>query len=165
MVARLSELPAPWLAGALIAPDWSTEKSRSVPARVEKTFGELLTERASDLAGVAAGGRGISGFSAVPLRMEEEYRRHLNNFFLRGSVFAVIADDGAICIRVPHLIAEDLVDNGLAIRAGKHLLTWPVQSNDGLNTSWNILLTLYGHISGVFDKRSRRMWSEWVTRY
>lgn len=165
MVARISELPAPWLAGALIAPDWSTEKSRYVPARVEKTFGELLTERASDLAGVAAGGRGISGFSGVPLRMEEEYRRHLNNFFLRGSVFAVIADDGAMCLRVPDPIAEDLIDNGLAIRAGKHLLTWPVQSYDGLNTNWNILLTLYGHISGAFDKRSRRMWSEWVTQY
>ena len=165
MVARLSELPAPWLFDAWIAPDLSTTSSRSVSARAEKTFGEILAERASDLVGVTAGGRGISGFSGVSLRMEEEYRRHFKHFFLRGGVFAVIADDGAMCIRTPRAVADDLVDNGFAIRGGKNLLTWPVQSDDGLNTSWNILLTLYGHISGAFDKRSRRMWSEWVTRY
>ncbi len=129
------------------------------------SYGRLLINRASELTGVTAGGRGIPGFAGTDLRLDPSVRRYVTDCFLRKNSFAVVGDDGALCLRVPQHIAEDLVENGLAVSAGKNLLTWPIDFTHQLETNWRILLHAYWNVTGVPEKRTRRMWSEYVIQH
>ena len=163
MVARLSELPAPWLADALLAPGRIETFAGSTPLK-PLNKGELMAQRASSLKGISVGGRGIPEFSGIALRLDEKYRRYVRDFFIRGSVFAVIGSEGDVCVRLPKIITEDLVENGLAIKLGKNLVTWPANTNHQLEINWRVLLQTYCHITGLPEKRKRFLWSEHVSK-
>ena len=80
-------------------------------------------------------------------------------------MFAVVGDDGALCLRLPETVVDDLVESGLGVRAGKNFLTWPVTDADQLETNWRILLHAYWQVTEFAPRKARRMWSEWVIRH
>lgn len=161
MVARLTDLHAPRL------PDPApTSGSRSAPEHPVRLGlrGQLLLERATALKGVRAGGRCLATFPGVPLRIEDELCHSRPDSFIRDRMFAVIADDGSLCVRLPEPIAEDLIENGLCLRSGKLLLTWPIENTNQFELAWQILLHTYWRATGTPEKRYRRMWSEFAVQ-
>ena len=163
MVARLAELPAPWLADIKVAPG---DQGRSGIAPCSTPVpGLLLRERASELEGVTAGGFGISGVEGVALRIDPALCNGQSDCFLRDRVFAVVGNDGDLYLKLPKVIADDLVENGLAVYMGKYVLTWPVENAYQLEVSWRILLHAYWYATGTPEKRTRRMWSEYVIQH
>jgi len=164
MVARLSEMPNIWAAESAVAKG-SKNQLAGIHAPRLALRGQLLLERATSLADVSVGGRGIPGFAGVPLHVAENACRHTADSLLRDRVFAAIANDGSICMRLPEEIGDDLVENGLCVRAGKNLLTWPVGNDHQLEVSWRILLHAYWNVTGVAPKHARRLWSEFVIQH
>ncbi len=88
-----------------------------------------------------------------------------NNGFLKGRIFAVVATDGSMCLRLPKDIGADLIDNGLCMQAGRNLLTWPVTTAHQFEVSWRILLHAYWNAAGSAERHARRLWSEWVINH
>ena len=164
MVARLSEMPDIWTAESAVA-QGSKNQFAGIHAPRLALRGQLLLERATALADVSAGGRSIPGFAGIPLHIAKSACRRTGDSFLRDHVFAAIADDGSICMRLPQEIGDDLVENGLCVRAGKNLLTWPVTNDHQLEVSWRILLHAYWNVTGVSPKHARRLWSEFVIQH
>ena len=164
MVARFSEMPVPWPAEAAVAPSGTSTVAGSAPAGLALR-GQLLLERASTLADVSAGGRGIPGFDGLPLHIAGYACQNHSDSFIRDRIFAVIGGDGSMCLRLPGEIADDLVDNGLCIPAGKNLLTWPVENAYQLEVSWRILLHAYWNVTSLSTKHARRTWSEFVIQH
>lgn len=136
-----------------------------IPAWANASFGQRLVERAETLGGVATGGSGVPGFAGNSLRLNGGDERCNDSCFIRGRVFAVVGDDGSLCLRLPRNIAEDLIDNALGVQAGKNILTWPPQSDYQLETQWRILKQAYWNATGVPERRTRRLWSEWVVNH
>lgn len=163
MVARFSELPVPW-AGC---PDTTRGDAHlhatNAPARLGLR-GLMLLERASSLEGVRLGGRGLPGISGSPLRLSRARCINQTDAFIRGRTFAVISDDGSVCLRLPQHLATDLIDNGLAVAQGKNILTLPVHNERQLEINWRILLHAYWHLIDPAARHGRRLWSEWVVR-
>ncbi len=164
MVARLSEMPAPWFADAPAAPD-ATHFAVGSGRGGLALRGQLLLERASALEGISARGRGIRNVGGVALRLDDAVCRNTDNCFIEGRVFAAIGGDGSVCLRLPESIADDLIDNGLCVRAGKNLLTWPATTAYQLEVNWRILLHAYWQVTGFSAKHARRMWSEYVIQH
>ena len=167
MVARLSDFPANFNADMVPALSNTSQIGSVTSAAKHKLAvrGQLLLERAGSLADVRAGEQGIPGFTGTSLHLQQHVCRSPKDSFIRDRVFAVIADDGSICLRLPEEIAEDLIENGLCMRAGKNLLTWPIENEYQLEVSWRILLQAYWKITGTSAKRARRMWSEYVIQH
>lgn len=164
MVARFTEMPAPWAVDTPAAPGslHPLAGCKTAPLIPE---GQLLRARASTLAGVRLGGRGIPSFEGMPLRLESLTPSNTGGGFLKGRIFAVIADDGSMCLRLPKTIADDLIDNGLCVRAGRNQLTWPTTTPHQLEVSWRILLHAYWAVAGTPPRHARRLWSEWVINH
>ena len=127
--------------------------------------GQLLLERASSLADVQPGGRGIHGIDGTPLHLAAQSCRNKRDAFIRDRVFVVIGDEGSMCLRLPDDLADDLVDNGLCIRLGKNLLTWPIANEYQLEVNWRILLHAYWNATSTTKKHARRMLSEFVIQH
>jgi hypothetical protein len=164
MVARLSEMPAPWALDFAAAP--ANEYPFAGPnVRRLALRGQLLLERAASLANVRVGNRPIPGFDGMPLHLEAGACSNLENVFLRDRVFATVSDDGSLCLRLPTDISAELIDNGLCLPAGKNLLTWPVEGSYQLEVNWRILLLTYWHATGTSGKRARRLWSEFAIKH
>ena len=164
MVVRLSDLPALWSTDPLAAPGMPLGMAGfTAPGTAPR--GQLLLDRASTLAGVRPGGRGIRGIEGVPLSLAASECRNARECFITDRVFALVDDDGSMCLRLPAEIADDLVENGLCMRAGKNLLTWPVSNDHQLEIAWRILLNAYWNATGTPPKRARRLWSEWVINH
>ncbi len=161
MVARFSELPAPRVGHVDPTLGDAHLHTDNASARLGLR-GLMLLERASSLDGVRLGGRGIPGISGIPLYIEPAHCRNQSDTFIRGRAFAVICSDGSVCLRLPKDVADDLVRNGLCLKAGKNLLTWPVTSERQLEVTWRILLHAYWNVTGTPRKQARRLWSEWV---
>ena len=70
-----------------------------------------------------------------------------------------------MCLRLARDVADDLIDNGLCVQAGRNHLTWPVVSVHQLNVSWRILLHAYWTAVGMPSRHARRLWSEWVINH
>jgi len=164
MVARLSEMPALWAVESAFAPG-SSHLRASHNAHRPALRGRLLLERASSLADIQLGGRSIPGMEGTPLRIADAACRNNADAFIRDRVFAVIHNDGSMCLRLPRDIADDLVDNGLCLRAGKNLLTWPVENTRQMEISWRTLLHAYWYVTDTPPRRARRLWSEWVIQH
>jgi len=164
MAVRFSELPAPWVLNTAHSARDRVVATDGRPARIGLR-GQLLLERADSLAGVRIGGRGIPGVAGVPLSLDPKQCKRKTDLFLRDRVFALVADDGAVCLRLPTDIGDDLVENGLCVRAGKNLLTWPVENEHMLEIAWRILLHAYWEVTGTPARHARRLWSEWVINH
>ena len=164
MVARLSQLSALRTVDTATAPDSSLEHIGSPPTQLALR-GQLLLERASSLAGVQPGGRGITGIAGMPLHLAAHSCRNKRNAFIRDRVFAVISGDGSMCLRLPDDLADDLVDNGLCIRLGKNLLTWVIENEYQLEVNWRILLHAYWNVTSTSRKHTRWMLSEFVIQH
>ena len=164
MVARFADIPAPWAADTPVetAPNSVLHRSQSLTSA---EWGQRLLARASSLEGVRLGGRGISSFAGVPLRYCRTDRRRGASGFVKGRIFAVVADDGAMCLRLSDEIASDLIDNGLCVGAGKLSVTWPIASSHQLEIFWRVLLHAYWDIAGTPPRHTRRMWSEWIINH
>ena len=161
MVARLSEDYAHLAAEAGIG----LAKARVSRAPRAASMGALLLRRATELYNVAISPAGIAEISGTPLLLADTTNCSTENCFITGAVFAVVNPDGSICLRLPEAIANDLVENGLCLRAGRNLLTWPPENPHQLEVAWRILLHAYWNVSGIPSKRSRRLWSEWVINH
>ena len=161
MVARLSEDYAHLEAEA----GMGLAKATGSRARREASMGELLLRRATELDNVAASPVAIPEISGTPLLLADTDNCSTENCFISGAVFAVVSQDGSICLRLPDAIGNDLVENGLCLRAGRNLLTWPPENPHQLEVAWRILLHAYWNASGIPSKRSRRLWSEWVINH
>lgn len=161
MVARLSENYARLAAdsGAGLP---EAKVSRRLPAA---SMGRLLLMRVGELENVAIGRDALADISGVPLYLEDSTGCTGEDCFVSGSVFAVVDNDGSICLRLPEAIANDLIENGLCLRAGKNLLTWPPENAHQLEVAWRILLHAYWNAAGTPTRRSRRLWSEWVINH
>jgi len=161
MVARLSENYARWSADS--GPDLAEAKNWRAPPAA--SIGRLLLMRAGELENVAIGREAITDISGTPLYLQDPSGCSTEDCFITGSVFAIVANDGSICLRLPNAIANDLIENGLCLRAGKNLLTWPPENAHQLEVAWRILLHAYWNAAGTPTKRSRRLWSEWVINH
>lgn len=161
MVARLSENYARRAADA----GTGLAEARVSHAPLAASMGRLLLLRAGELENVAIGRDSIDAISGVPLCLADSTGCSTEDVFVSGSVFAVVDQDGSICLRLPNVIANDLVENGLCLRAGKNLLTWPPENPHQLEVAWRILLHAYWNAAGIPIKRSRRLWSEWVINH
>lgn len=161
MVARLSENYARWSADS--DSGLSDSKTRRLPPAA--TMGRLLLLRASELENVAIGRDPVADISGVPLYLADTTGCSTEDCFISGSVFAVVDNDGSVCLRLPTTIANDLIENGLCLRAGRNLLTWPPENAHQLEVTWRILLHAYWNAAGTPAKRSRRLWSEWVINH
>lgn len=161
MVARLSENHAHLGAEAGIR----LAEAQGSHALREASMGELLLRRATELENVAISPERILEISGTPLSIAGGGDCNSDNCFISGDVFAVISHDGSICLRLPDAIGNDLVENGLCLRAGRNLLTWPPENSQQLEVAWRILLHAYWNASGTPSKRSRRLWSEWVINH
>lgn len=129
------------------------------------SMGQVLLLRASELDSVAIGAEGVPGISGSALVIADENRCKDADCFIADSVFAVVNDDGSICLRLPNTIANDLLENGLCLRAGRNLLTWAPETQHQLEVAWRILVHAYWNATGTPTKRSRRLWSEWVINH
>jgi hypothetical protein len=158
MVARLSETYAHRQQdSAAVFPESKTAHTVSM--------GQRLLQRVYDLGNIGIARENVPGISGTPLYLVDPLNCSTDDCFVTGSVFAVVAQDGSICLRLPNTIANDLIENGLCLRAGKNLLTWPPESPHQLEVAWRILLHAYWNASGIPAKRSRRLWSEWVINH
>jgi hypothetical protein len=155
MVAKFSETPVPRPADA--------GKVRGHAPADLALRGQLILEKASTLEHVTAAEHGLAHFEGVALRIAADACHNRANYFLRDQIFAVIAGDGTVCLRVPDQIAEDLVENGLCTWNGKNLLTKPVTNAWQLKVNWRILLHAYRNITSRSPEQVRRMWSDFVT--
>jgi len=164
MVVRIADLPTPWTAIPAFALGIAQEYA-DPEARQLLPMGPLLLARASSLAGITVGGRGIQGISGTPLHLTATECRNTHDCLISNRVLMVVDVDGSMCLRLPREIAEDLIDNGLCIRAGKNLLTWPPANEHQLEIAWRILLHAYWHATSTRPERMRRMWSEWVINH
>ena len=162
MVARFADIPAPWAADTLVETAPKLHRSQSLASA---EWGQRLLARANSLEGVRLGGRGISSFEGKSLRYHRTDRRRGAGGFVKGQIFAVIADDGAMCLRLSDEVRDDLIDNGLCVQVGKFSVTWPVASPHQLEIGWRILLHAYRDIAGTPPRHSRRLWSEWVINH
>lgn len=162
MVARFADIPAPW---AVDTPVETAPKLHRSQSLTSAEWGQRLLARANSLEGVRLGGRGISSFAGTPLRYTHTGRRRGASGFVKGRIFAVVAADGAMCLRLADEIANDLADNGLCVQADKFSITWPVVAPHQLEISWRILLHAYWDIAGTPPRHARRMWSEWVINH
>jgi hypothetical protein len=164
MVARLSEMPAPWALEFATAP--ANDRQFAAPSAPRLAMrGQLLLERATSMADVRIGNRVIPDFGGVPLHLEASACTNTENVFLRDRVFATVSNDGSLCLRLPADISAELIDNGLCVAAGKNLLTWQVESAYQLEVNWRILLLTYWHATGTSGKRARRLWSEFAIKH
>ncbi len=161
MVARLSENYARRSAdsgtGLAAAKVWRTPSAASM--------GQLLLMRAGELENVTVGRDTVAAIDGIPLHLEDTTGCSTEDCFIAAAVFAVVDNDGSICLRLPQTIANDLLENGLCLRAGKNLLTWPPENAHQLEVAWRILLHAYWNAAGTPAKRSRRLWSEWVINH
>lgn len=129
------------------------------------SMGQRLLQRVVELERVGISNEGIPGIDGTPLYISDTTGSGNEECFIADSVFAVINQDGSICLRLPNTIAADLIENGLCVRAGKNLLTWPPESPHQLEVAWRILLHAYWNAAGTPARRSRRLWSEWVINH
>lgn len=161
MVARLSENYARRSSGSgtgLAGVDSSHDSY--APA-----MGQVLLLRASELEHVVISAERIPDISGTPLVIADANKCGDADCFITNSVFAIVNHDGSICLRLPESIANDLLENGLCLRAGKNLLTWAPETPHQLEVAWRILLHAYWNAAGTPTKRSRRLWSEWVINH
>ncbi len=163
MVARFGDMSVPWIADESAAPGLRHPLAGSGTAHLIPE-GQRLLARASTLANVRSGGRGIHGFAGTPLRLAS-FLREPRGGFIHGRMFAAIARDGSMCLRLNATVAEDLIENGLCMQAGRNQLTWPINTVHQLEVSWRILLHAYWDVSGTPPKHARRLWSEWVINH
>jgi len=154
MVARLSENYAR-----------RANASGTSPASHPPSMGRVLVLRASELENIAISPEGVPGISGTPLIVADSSKCRDGDCFINDSVFAIVNQDGSICLRLPTAIANDLLENGLCLRAGRNLLTWAPETPHQLEVAWRILLHAYWNASGTPTKRSRRLWSEWVINH
>jgi hypothetical protein len=154
MVARLSENYAR-----------RASASGTLHASSSMSMGRVLVLRASELENIAISTEGVPGISGTPLAIADVSKCRDSDCFITDSVFAVVNQDGSICLRLPTAIASDLLENGLCLRAGKNLLTWAPETPHQLEVAWRILLHAYWNATGTPTKRSRRLWSEWVINH
>jgi hypothetical protein len=163
MVARSFELPSVRTSGSATASQYVRDVARPAPRLALRA--ELLVERAAGLAGVRVGERTHLLIDGVPLHLEADRCQRNKDLFLRNRVFAVIGDDGSLCLRLPTAVRNDLLENGLCVPFGKSLLTWPVASAHQLEVAWRILLHTYWEVTDLPERHARRLWSEWVINH
>ena len=95
MVVRLSDLPALWSTEPLAAPGMPLGLAGfTAPGMAPR--GQMLLDRASTLAGVRPGGRGIRGIEGVPLSLAASECRNARECFITDRVFALVDDDGSM---------------------------------------------------------------------
>lgn len=161
MVARLSEGPLWWAAEAAAL----ATSRRDEAALAGDEFRNLLLKRAASLAGVRVGERPLPTLSGAPLHLDAQFCRNREQCFIHANAFAVIDPQGALVLRVPPQIADDLIENGLGVQLGRNVLTWPPATAHQFETTWRILLHAYWDATGTPPKARRRLWSEWVVRH
>ncbi len=160
MVASLIDVLTPLGAMAPAAPDMLTRVGSTAPHLPD--MGTLLCSRASSLSGVRLGGVGIPSMRGTPVRFLEPTLGNTEYCFMRKRIFALIAADGSLFLRAPAVTADDLVENGLCIRAGKNLHTWTPRNQYQFEVVWRILLQAYWSVSAISADRPYRLWSEWA---
>jgi len=161
MVARLSENQT-WRFADTGAPRTEGQSSSLQPA---ESVGQRLLQRAADLDNVGISRTNITGISGTPLHLVDTSACTNEDCFITGSVFAIVNQDGSICLRLPQGVATDLIENGLCLRAGKNLLTWPPEGAHQLEVAWRILQHAYWNAAGIPPRHARRLWSEWVINH
>jgi len=163
MVARYSDMPAS-RAEDTTAAAGPAHPGAGLCADSLALRGMLLLERATRLDGVRSGRRGSLPMPGIPLYIDAGLCRRQKDLFVRHRVFAVISDDGSLCLRLPQHVAADLAANGLVMRRGDNVVTGPIGSARELELAARLLQLTHQAITQPPTEPARRLWSEWVSR-
>jgi hypothetical protein len=158
-------LPAPLDADAWPAHGPGLSEGCSNHAPRLSTYGQQLIGRVTQLAGVRLGGQGYRGMKGTPICVDPSAVRCSEFGFLHKRIFAVVRDSGAMCLRLPETCAEDLIENGMAIRQGKDVLCNAPISDYQLEFSWQLLLHAYWLVTQADHSHQYTILTEHIIRH
>ena len=157
-----ADMPAPRVEVLPTAPRTAFSVHAGQSPDCQSTYGQQLLTRASKLPGIRFGGQGAIVTGGIQLHVDAALCSAMPRGFIRKRIFAVVRSDGSVLVRLPEPVTEDLVENGLAIRRGKNLLTITPTSNYQLELVWLVLIHAYWLVTSAEESDNHTILSEHI---